>query len=138
MKVLGLVPRQLLIIRIASGNLGGECRVALPCQAGVERRPWARVPSLCTSCSKSGQMTGVACPPQIFISPWAPCPSLPSPMDTGTAADSGTTVPSSHRAAATAGLAAASEGPVTLPTPRTHSLSALWAPATVLNEDRAG
>lgn len=92
--------------------------------------PWL----LCTSCSKSGQMTGLLALLGYLYHPGPPAHRSPSPS---TATVSGLpAVPSSRLAAVAAGLAT-SEGPVTLPTPA-RSLSALSvAPVAVLNEDRA-
>lgn len=88
---------------------------------------------LCTSCSKSGRVTGPACSPQIFISP----PAHPSPPPWAqAAADRG----AAGRALLPPPLWARGRlrGLVTLRTACSHSLSAPWAPAAVPNEDRAG
>lgn len=49
-----------------------------PGWSGLPRRP-CRAPGYHTSCSKCGRVTGLACPPRIFISPWAPAHRSPPP-----------------------------------------------------------
>lgn len=78
--------RHLLIIySITHGSLGGDWGGGALGGSVLWDRParWdSSEPGRPTSCTKSGQVTGLACPPWIFISPWAPCPLLLSPPPT--------------------------------------------------------